>query len=87
MSPGAEGGVFGLAERIPHYSNASPVIDGILQALVRGETAFDLQALALAPRHRCDAAQTSQGVIGFAPRRFVGLGKQRGQDRPADTGK
>ena len=46
MSSGAEGGVFGLAERIPQYSNAGPVIDGILQALVRGKTAFDHQALA-----------------------------------------
>ena len=42
MPPGAEGGVFCLAERVPQYGNAGPVIDGILQALVCGRLTIRL---------------------------------------------
>ena len=45
VAPGPQRGVFRMANWIPLYGFAGPVIDCMLQALVCGEPAFDDQAL------------------------------------------
>ena len=46
VAPGTQRGVFRLANGIPLYGCAGPVMDCMLQALVCGEPTFDDQAFA-----------------------------------------
>ena len=86
LAAGTEGGVFGTAGWVALHGDARPVVDGVAQAVVRGEAADNDHALARAPGDRGGAAQAAQGMAVPAPQRIEGFCEQRGEDDPADSG-
>ena len=87
VAAGTEGGVFGTAGWVALHGDARPVVNGVAQAVVRGEAADNDHALARAPGDRGGAAQAAQGMVVPAPQRIEGFCEQRGEDDPADSGK
>ena len=87
LASGTQGGVLGLAERVPQGGVGGPVVDGILQALVSGETTGDDAGLPRASSDRCDTTETSECLVVARAQGSVGLGEESREDDPADARK
>jgi hypothetical protein len=62
--------------------DARPVVEGIPESRITGESSRDDTALAGAPGDRCCATKGPQGVIVSSPEGFPSLCEQRGEDDP-----
>ena len=63
---------------------AGPVMDGIAQTWLAGQSPDDEDLLAASAGDWSDAAEGAQGVIVSGFERLGGLGEQRGEDDPSD---
>jgi len=63
VAAGTQRGVFRLADGVVLNRDPGPVVDGVLEPVVRRATSYDDQRLAGPPGHGSDAGQASQGLI------------------------
>src|SRR6266498_2040842 len=69
---------------IPLGANASPVVEGIAQALVAAVASADSQAFAALRGHRRDTAEGAQGVVISLGKKLRSFGEHRGGDDSSD---
>ena len=81
----AKGGVFGAAGRVVLHGDTGPMVYGVAQATVSGETSNDDLALARPFGDRGHATQASQGMIVSPLQGIEGLCEQRGENDPTDS--
>ena len=65
--------------------DARPVMDGVSQPFVAGQTSDHEALFAAAPGYRSGACQSAQGVVISSLQRLRGLGEQRGENDSADS--
>ena len=83
LASSTQGGVLGLAERVSKGGVGGPVVDGILQPFVSGETTGTDAGLPRASSDRWDTTETSECLVVARGQGAVSLGEERREDDPA----
>src|SRR3954451_8949279 len=86
VAAGAKGPVFRLASWVVLHGHARPVVDGVAQADVRGLAYEHDAALAGSLGDGSHARQASKRSIVSPLQGLEGLGQQRGENNPSDSG-
>src|SRR5204863_9254336 len=85
MATPAQGVVTSPGGCVVLNSGARPVMDGVLQPFVAGQTSDHEALFAAAPGDRGSTCQGPQGVVISSAQRLGGLGEQRGENDSADS--